>query len=331
MDPFQLRGDGEGMIEPPHQFAKSPPARLFLRYLTTLLLILSNTFQGCYTVTGGDLIGQRKVAGSERLKSWSYVIELPSRPTQAHPEAVFQIVRTPLYDVQYVNLHSAIYEANHGANFLLTLTGAGLVYGGLKTDTSSLALKILKASMLVGGTLAVIYGVEALLFSPREPFTSSRPVEGESNYKTEKGLAEPLKRKTVQVRIKGKTRAYTTNWEGKFSVDLVREYGLTAFKSAEQINILVNCSELSVSKNFVISSAEWTVPILRVEAQEGWVYESPSIFSRRIGQYKRGETLRIEELGDVQWVKIRTRNATGWIPKIAGSVVWVTENNLGDP
>ncbi|HKZ41212.1 MAG TPA: SH3 domain-containing protein [Candidatus Hodarchaeales archaeon] len=281
--------------------------------------ILIASFSSCYTYSAGEFIKTEKTVHTEQQVSSTQDLQV-TFPRKNDPTLSLRLVKNPVHPVTYVDKYTELREANKGTGWTLLLLGGAAGYAALKMDSVATSDKNVRTGLIVGSLVFLYYGID--LITKEGKSRTGSLIDGGSTTSAEMGNPIPIQFSQLSVTVAGKTKTFQTNWNGFASISLPYDFGFDRFLKPEPLSVSIICQNPTVFKAITLNPTDWTIAYFQVAADQGWIYENPNPRSQKLGQYKKGEILAIEDEPQRNWIRIRKGQIAGWIPTLAGSRFW---------
>jgi hypothetical protein len=270
------------------------------------------TAAGCFTYTKGDYVGTETIEGTEVVTSWDYSFRRLVGPSKPNGIIRFKLERSPRYMVKTIAKYSEIRQPNKTVGLLIGASGVGIGLAGEKSNDQPV-----KTATAITGYAMIIGGIGIYLDGPR---ITKGYVEGDTGSVEGVGTPVPVPHASILAWCSLGTRTLQSNEIGEFDLCLVQDFRFTE-SIAEQLELGLSCENPSLDQLVFLNCSDWMVPYVQTDF-DGGIYDSATVSSRRLFEYHHGETYRILNADNHDWVQIEFVTGRGWIPAQAGTKVW---------
>lgn len=291
-----------------------------MRTLCALLIGVAGS--ACYAYSPTTVASTDRITGTDNVVRRERVLLVQVKPSASSP-----ILRLTLADLEDVRFRvrttfNAVQVPSTGWNLfngvLWLGAGAAALSHGRQMQTST-------DSMFIGGGVLAMLG-SAYFFTKAFDKKDVRPAPGKRLDGPERDASETrhsggIAGQVILVRIDTSFHQYTTDASGTIDVNLIRDFGLSAFNEPRQMSAIATTPSLARPLDTPLDSRDWTQLCARTNGQ-GSIRSEASGRARALGEFMAGAFFFVESDNNANWLSIRYSGTVGWIPRALVTTCW---------
>jgi hypothetical protein len=307
-----------------------------------IFLVAALLLTSCVSTKKGNYLGDSERARRE-VSTGSYDVR-PRYDAAPDGQLVLEVQEERLYQIQYGRTFRKVKNRRAAPWWILTLAGTGVGIAGLAMapgcfgpepedepevlcESPEEKAAVRRATpYLVSGISAATVGLLGALWAYADSSgTPTNDVITEGRFsRTEEAPNTQLDGESVSVRLNGQSVRYTTDAQGRITLDPARDFGIRSVDRPRSLAAAVVLHDRNTTTNVTLDPTEWMQPRFRITEADYRVRSAPdtrgAIVARTTSEDIASEVEVLRQRG--RWVRVRLRGQVGWVHTGAGDTFW---------